>query len=56
MGDCHGREGYGALRSWAEMIELTEVEALLEQTLDEEKATDELLTQLAEDAINIKSA
>ena len=47
---------YGALRSWAELVELGEVEALLEATLDEEKETDALLTQLAEEAINIKSA
>jgi ferritin-like metal-binding protein YciE len=32
------------------------VETLLEETLDEEKETDLLLTQLAEEAINIKSA
>ena len=47
---------YGALRSWAELVELGEVEALLEATLDEEKETDAVLTQLAEEAINIKSA
>jgi ferritin-like metal-binding protein YciE len=32
------------------------VETLLEETLDEEKETDLLLTQLAEEAIAIKSA
>ncbi len=47
---------YGALRSWAELIELEEVERLLEQTLDEEKETDLLLTLLAEETVNIKSA
>ena len=47
---------YGALCSWAELIDLEGVEALLEETLDEEKETDLLLTQLAEEAINIKSA
>jgi ferritin-like metal-binding protein YciE len=43
---------YGALGSWAELIDLGGVETLL----DEEKETDLLLTQLAEEAINIKSA
>ena len=47
---------YGALRSWAELLGLDEAEDLLEQTLDEEKETDLLLTQLAEDRVNIKSA
>jgi ferritin-like metal-binding protein YciE len=47
---------YGALCSWAELIDLEEVGTLLEETLDEEKETDLLLTQLAEEAINIKSA
>jgi ferritin-like metal-binding protein YciE len=49
-------KGHGALCSWAELIDLEGVETLLEETLDEEKATDLLLTQLAEEAINIKSA
>ena len=31
---------YGALRSWAELAGLDEAEQLLEQTLDEERATD----------------
>jgi ferritin-like metal-binding protein YciE len=47
---------YGALCSWAELVDLGGVETLLEETLDEEKETDLLLTQLAEEAINIKSA
>jgi ferritin-like metal-binding protein YciE len=47
---------YGALCSWAELIDLEGVETLLEETLEEEKETDLLLTQLAEEAINIKSA
>jgi ferritin-like metal-binding protein YciE len=47
---------YGALRSWAELIGLDEVEALLDQTLTEEKATDALLTQLAEGMVNVESA
>ena len=47
---------YGALRSWAELIGLDEVESLLDQTLGEEKETDRLLTELAESAVNVKSA
>ena len=47
---------YGALRSWAELIGLDEVEELLDQTLTEEKATDALLTQLAEGMVNVESA
>ena len=47
---------YGALRSWAELLGLDELEELLETTLDEEKAADVLLTQLAEGMANIKSA
>jgi ferritin-like metal-binding protein YciE len=47
---------YGALRSWAELLGLEEVEELLETTLDEEKETDALLTQLAEGMVNVESA
>jgi ferritin-like metal-binding protein YciE len=47
---------YGALRSWAELLGLDEVERLLEKTLDEERETDALLTQLAESSANVESA
>jgi ferritin-like metal-binding protein YciE len=47
---------YGALRSWAELAGLAEAEGLLEATLDEEKATDALLTGLAEAKVNVESA
>ncbi|WP_043840260.1 ferritin-like domain-containing protein [Muricoccus aerilatus] len=39
---------YGLLRTWARKIGLTEAEQLLGQTLEEEKRTDALLTQIAE--------
>jgi ferritin-like metal-binding protein YciE len=39
--------GYGTARSLAEQLGLDEAVALLEQTLNEEKETDEKLTQLA---------
>ena len=40
---------YGALSAWAEQLEMEEAGELLEETLDEEKAADERLTELAED-------
>jgi ferritin-like metal-binding protein YciE len=40
---------YGALSAWAEQLEMEEAGELLEETLDEEKATDERLSELAED-------
>jgi ferritin-like metal-binding protein YciE len=43
---------YGTLIAWAEELGLSKAVPLLEATLDEEKATDEALTQLAEVAIN----
>ncbi len=47
---------YGTLLAWAKQLELGDVEGLLEETLDEEENTDELLSELAEDAINPKAA
>ena len=43
---------YGGLKTIAQECGETEVAALLGQTLAEEKATDEKLTQLAETEIN----
>lgn len=43
---------YGTLKSWAEQHGMSEVAALLGQTLAEEKKTDELLTDIAESAVN----
>lgn len=40
--------GYGTVRTFAELLGENEHVSLLEQTLDEEKETDEKLTQLAE--------
>lgn len=40
---------YGCVRSWAEILGETEASSLLEKTLDEEKAADQKLTELAED-------
>src|SRR5215831_16651027 len=43
---------YGTLKAWAEQLGLNEAASLLDQTLQEEKKTDEALTELAESAVN----
>ena len=43
---------YGTLASWAKQLGHTEAEQLLRETLEEEKRTDEIMTQLAESALN----
>jgi len=47
---------YGTLSSWARLLEEEDAEELLVTTLDEEKAVDQKLTELAEDTINIEAA
>jgi ferritin-like metal-binding protein YciE len=47
---------YGTLRTWADELGLRDAVRLLEQTLAEEKKTDELLTRLAERAVNLAAA
>ena len=44
--------GYGTLRTWAEELGLDDAVKLLQETLDEEEATDEALTELAESVVN----
>ncbi len=46
---------YCTLRAWAKKLGMSEAAQLLEQTLQEEKETDEKLTELAESEINIKT-
>jgi len=46
---------YGTLVTWAKQLGRTESAALYQQTLDEEKATDEKLTQLATSRINARA-
>src|ERR1051325_5520312 len=46
---------YGTLKAWAEKLGMSEAAELLEQTLQEEKETDEKLTQLAESEINVEA-
>ena len=47
---------YGTLCAWARLLEEEDAEELLVTTLDEEKAVDQKLTELAEDTINIEAA
>jgi len=46
---------YGTMSSWAHTLDEMEVYDLLEETLDEEKDTDSLLTEIAETTINIEA-
>jgi ferritin-like metal-binding protein YciE len=47
---------YGTLRTWATQLGMPDAARLLEQTLQEEKKTDALLTQIAEAAVNQQAA
>lgn len=47
---------YGTLRQFAETLGLTEAVELLQATLDEEKAADEKLSEVAMQAINVEAA
>jgi ferritin-like metal-binding protein YciE len=47
---------YGCLCTWAKQLGLSDVQRLLHQTLEEEKRTDEKLTQLAESQVNLQAA
>jgi ferritin-like metal-binding protein YciE len=46
---------YGSLVAWAKQLGRGDCAALLQQTLDEEKATDRKLTQAAESKINLRA-
>ncbi len=46
---------YGTLKAWAEKLGMDDVAGLLDETLEEEKATDLKLTDLAESEINIEA-
>lgn len=43
---------YGTLKAWAEVLGMDEAAALLDETLQEEMATDERLTDLAANSVN----
>lgn len=47
---------YGTLKTWASELGMREVAALLDKTLQEEKKTDKLLTEMAEARVNMKAA
>jgi ferritin-like metal-binding protein YciE len=47
---------YGTLKSWAEQLGYTDAVALLDANLQEEIATDAILTQLGEASANPKGA
>jgi ferritin-like metal-binding protein YciE len=45
---------YGTAKAWAELLEMDDAVKMLDQTLNEEKATDEKLNELAE-SINLQA-
>ncbi len=47
---------YGTLLAWAKQLGLSEAESLIKETLVEEENTDELLSELAEEAVNPAAA
>lgn len=47
---------YGTLMAWAEEAGREDCARLLKQTLDEERAADKKLTQIAESEVNLKAA
>jgi ferritin-like metal-binding protein YciE len=47
---------YGTLKAWAAKLDLKDAVKLLDQTLSEEKKTDETLTKIAEKAVNYQAA
>jgi ferritin-like metal-binding protein YciE len=48
--------GYGCARTFAEQLGHDEAARRLQETLDEEKATDEKLTQIAIRGVNLEAA
>jgi ferritin-like metal-binding protein YciE len=47
---------YGTLKTWAQQLGMKDAVRLLDQTLQEEKKTDEALTSIAEAAVNMAAA
>jgi ferritin-like metal-binding protein YciE len=47
---------YGTLLAWAKQLGLSDAEGLIQETLVEEENTDQVLSELAEDAINPAAA
>jgi ferritin-like metal-binding protein YciE len=46
---------YGTLKRWAEQMGMDEAANLLDETLTEEKDTDESLTELADSMVNLQA-
>lgn len=47
---------YGTVRTWASVLGKSEVASLLEETLEEEKETDQRLSEIAENFVNTAAA
>jgi ferritin-like metal-binding protein YciE len=47
---------YGTLKTWATQLGMNDAASLLDQTLQEEKKTDALLSKLAEASVNLEAA
>ena len=47
---------YGSLIAWAQLLGRNDCASVLQQTLDEEKATDKKLTAMAESRLNRRAA
>ena len=47
--------GYGTVRTYARTLGFEDQQALLQETLDEEQMTDKLLTEIAENGINVEA-
>ena len=47
---------YGSLIAWAKELGRADCASVLQRTLDEEKATDRKLTQMAETVVNLRAA
>ena len=47
---------YGTLKTWAAQLGLKDAVALIDQTLQEEKKTDDLLSRIAKSTLNTKAA
>jgi len=52
----YGIAAYGTLRTWANLLGRDDVASLLEETLEEEKETDQKLTEIAETSVNQQAA
>ena len=47
---------YGTLKAWAAKLNMPKAVSLLDQTLNEEKKTDDLLSKIAESEVNYEAA